>query len=361
MFSLFLALLAFETAGTEVVFRSEVSLIRVDTQVVDRGNRAIAGLSAEDFVLREEGRPQTISNFATEEMPADVLLLLDVSGSMRSHVERVASAAGQAMRILGPDDRVGVMVFDRATRLRSPFRSRNELERELRSLLDQEGFNGGTDITRGLLDAARYIERNARREARRAIVVLTDDQTERDRDEERVGRALAGADAVLMALIAPNAMRHRPRPPIQDPLGGIIWGRRGPPGGPPITVGSRTRSAGTAEIARTSGGDSVPVDDASAFEDTLARIRQRYALHFHLPEGVAPGQERAIEVALSDAARRRYPGAEVRYRRVYLTPNTAAPVAVGKGTPAPQPQKQGGWRRVEDPPAAGGGWRRVNP
>ena len=83
--------------------------------------------------------------------------------------------------------------------------------------------------------------------------------------------------------------------------------------------GSRTHPAGTAEIARQSGGDSLPVDDASALEDTINRIRQRYALHFHLEEGVKPGQERNVEVALADNARRRYPDAEVRYRRVYVT------------------------------------------
>jgi hypothetical protein len=65
----------------------------------------------------------------------------------------------------------------------------------------------------------------------------------------------------------------------------------------------------------------MAVEGASALENTLARIRERYALYFYLPEGVKPGEERSIEVELSDAARRRYPGAEVRYRRSYLAPN----------------------------------------
>ena len=50
-------------AEGDVVFRSDVSLVRVDAQVVDRGNRAITGLRAEDFVLREDGRLQQIRNF----------------------------------------------------------------------------------------------------------------------------------------------------------------------------------------------------------------------------------------------------------------------------------------------------------
>ena len=61
----------------------------------------------------------------------------------------------------------------------------------------------------------------------------------------------------------------------------------------------------------------MAVEDASSFENTLARIRERYALYFYLPEGGKPGDERKIEVELSDAARQSYPGAEVRYRRSY--------------------------------------------
>jgi hypothetical protein len=64
----------------------------------------------------------------------------------------------------------------------------------------------------------------------------------------------------------------------------------------------------------------MPVDDASALETTLARIRRRYALHFKLPDGVKPGEERTIEVSLADGAQQRYPGAELRYRQVYLAP-----------------------------------------
>jgi VWFA-related protein len=334
--------------GDEVVFRSEVSLVRVDTQVVDRDNRAITGLRLQDFVLREQGQPQQIRNFAYENMPADVLLLLDVSASMRPHVERIASAAHQALRVLKDEDRVAIMVFDRSSRLRLPFRNgRDDVEREMESLLNQETFNGGTDITRGLLDAINYVAREGRRDARRAIVIVTDDETERNRDVDGVSRALTKADTVLSLLLAPDAMAGRSPGmgggrrggggtsggtsggtwpgggPMGGPLGGIILGRRGGPSGGrgPTVMRSHTQSAGTAEIARRSGGDSLPVDDASALETTLARIRRRYALYFHLPEGVRPGEERAIEVDLADAARQRYPGAEVRYRRVYFAPN----------------------------------------
>jgi VWFA-related protein len=373
-------------AGQDVVFRSDVSLIRVDAQVLDTGNRAITGLQLEDFILREEGTEQQIRNFSTEETPVDIVFLLDVSGSMRPHVQRIADASGRALRVLGDNDRVAIMVFDRATRVRMPFRRAGDgVQQEMYAVINQETFDGGTDITRALYDAANYVAREARGDARRAIVILTDDQTERGRDENGVSRALTRADTVLSLLLAPDAMGSRARtvgwPPVNDPLGGIIFGRRGPlgrrsPG--PVILGSQTNSAGTEEIARRSGGDSFDVEEASALENTLTRIRQRYALHFYLPEGVRPGQERNIEVDLSASARRRYPNAEVRYRRVYMSPGgpvetpveSPAPAVITQG-PAPgsqappAPRSSGGWRRTDEPASEEQprkpGWRKLEP
>ncbi len=345
-----------------VVFRSDVSLVRVDVQVLDRNNRAIPGLRREDFTLREGGQDREIRNFASEEMPVDVVFLVDVSGSMRPHVERLARASANAMRVMGPDDRVAIMVFDRATRVRSNFMPQRELGRQMDMLLDQERFNGGTDITRAMLDAAAYVSRNARKDARRAIVILTDDSTEFDRAEARVLRELTRADTVMMALLAPDVMGYggrggRSRYPQGGgggvggwpggPLGGIILGRGGrypQGGGYPGGGGGGARlprgenqSAGTAEIARDSGGDSLSIEEGSAVETTLSRIRQRYALYFLLPENARAGEQRQLDVTLAGAARRRYPDADLRYRRDYLSPSEA-----GRSTPSEQ--------TVEPPP-----------
>jgi VWFA-related protein len=309
-----------------VTFRSDVTLGRVDAQVVDGGNHPIRGLRAQDFILRVDGKPQEIRNFQNEKMPVDVVLLLDVSRSMEPHLRRLTTASHEALRALGEQDRIATMVFDRLTRLPMPFRpSRRDAERELEWVLDRETFDGGTDITRGLLDTASYVEQNARRDARRAIVIVTDDQTERSRNEAAVLRALTRADSVLSALIAPDALHtgtaYRQQPSFDDDRARDSFGDLIPRRFGLYSRGPRTQSAGTSQIANQSGGDSMAVDQASAFEQTLARIRERYALYFYLPEGMQPGEERSVEVLLTDAARRRYPLAQVRYRRSYLAPN----------------------------------------
>src|SRR5947199_8239214 len=145
-------------ADDPAVFKSDVSMTRVDAQVVDSMGRPITGLEVNDFVLRVDGKVQPIRNFGSENMPVDILLLLDVSGSMEPHVQRIADASEQAIRVLSPQDRMAVMVFDTRTRVRLPFNQNpGEITGELHNVLRAERFNGGTRVTHALLDAARYI------------------------------------------------------------------------------------------------------------------------------------------------------------------------------------------------------------
>ncbi|MCU1336756.1 MAG: von Willebrand factor, type [Bryobacterales bacterium] len=332
------------------VFRSEVSMGRIDTLVMDRSQHPISGLRKEDFLLRQDGKLIPIRNLSYEDLPVDVLLLLDVSGSMRVHVQKVASAAHGALAVLGDQDRVGIMVFDSRTRLRLPFRQNlNEVERKLDDVVQTESFNGGTNINGALLDAAAYVERQGRPQTRHAIVIVTDDQAS-PCDQARISAALDRADAVLMVLLAPAFMgpgptgpypggggRPRGYPPVlgpwpggQDPLGGIILGRRrGPsgipvPGSPPVTVGNPGGiSAGSPQIARASGGDALNVNDAAAAENTFERIRRRYAIYFYPPAGIEIG--RGMQLDLTESARRKHPDAALQYRQVALAKDGARP------------------------------------
>jgi hypothetical protein len=355
----------------DVVFKSDVALSRVDAQVMDRSGRNVTGLQKEDFVLRVDGKPVPIRGFASEEMPIDIVLLLDVSGSMQPHVRRIASASEQALNVLAPNDRIAVMVFDTHARVRLPFRSdHDEITKSLQKLLHSEHFNGGTRITDAIMSAADYLRSNARPEARRAVVILTDDQTQDEEDEPRVEGALAESNAVLSFIQAPyeEPSFSRPRRGTWGGGGGGIgfpgggwpggggggWpgsggggpmGGGGSPGG--YGMGNRSHTAGTATIAQDSGGDTMSVNNASALEDTLERLRQRYALSFYMPEGMAGASRDSVRVDLASEARARFSDADVQYRRVFMSGGTGvrsgptqvshAPPDADSVPPAPTP------------------------
>jgi hypothetical protein len=86
--------------------------------------------------------------------------------------------------------------------------------------------------------------------------------------------------------------------------------------------------AGAPEIARASGGDSLSINDAGAVETTFERIRKRYAIYFHLPEGMDAG--RGMELDLTDAARRRHPDASMQYRQITLAKDGARPGLISR-------------------------------
>jgi VWFA-related protein len=326
----FLSLLVFGQAEDEVV-RSEVTLVRLDVQVVDGANRAIPDLRAADFVLREQGKVRQIKNFAQEEMPLDLLLLIDVSGSMRVHVEQLANAAHDAFQVLGRDDRVAIAVFDDFTRVRLSLQSSANAERELRRVLQTESFNRGTDIAQALLMSAENLRREGRPVSRRAIVILTDDVAGRAVGQREFD-ALTRADVVLSALLVPESTRistgggwgGRQRrvgfPGGGWPGGG--WPGGGWPGGGGVGFpgGGVMTKAGTGALATQTGGDVFRSEDSNALIDTLERLRQRYALYFSIPTGTRPGEQRNVDVQLSEAAKRRFSNTTLRFRQTYWVP-----------------------------------------
>jgi VWFA-related protein len=345
LLGLFVLVVVASRGDDNVVFKDDVALSRVDAQVVDRDGHAITGLEARDFALRVDGKVQPIRNFASESMPIDILLLLDVSGSMRPHVQRIADAAHQALDVLAPQDRIAILVFDTRARERLPFsNSRADVTKELDYLVRSERFNGGTRITTALIEAASYVQRHARAEARRAIVILTDDETQDSEDEPRVESALSRADSILSFLQAPYEPPTAGMPGGGRRRGGV-WpgggggvgfpGGGGWPGSGGGWPGGPSHTAGTETIALDSGGDTMSVNDASALQDTLERLRQRYAIHFYMPGDTEVEAQHSVRLDLSSEARLRFAGADVRSRRVFMsgaTDQRSGPVVVSHQT-----------------------------
>ncbi|MDT5271813.1 MAG: Ca-activated chloride channel [Acidobacteriota bacterium] len=175
------------STGEEVdegdVVRIETQLVSVPAVVTDRTGRPLTGLSAADFQIFEDGRPQKIANFSTTEAPFEVALLLDTSGSTREDVGLIRAAARAFVEALRPGDRVAILAFNTkkegndslaTVELKSPLTDDREL---LEEAVESVGVSNGTPFYDSLSKVAKDVFRDRPTEqtrGRRALVALTD-------------------------------------------------------------------------------------------------------------------------------------------------------------------------------------------
>jgi VWFA-related protein len=282
------------------VFRSAVSLVRVDAQVTD-GIAAIGGLTKDDFVVKDDGQPQPVIYCSQDEQPLDLLLLFDISDSMQRGIRRLAASAHTALSELRAGDRVAVADFNTETSLIAPFNSNlEEVEETVGQVVDLR-FGGGTRILSAVNDSARYLMKNGDPHRIRAILIFTDDDGQPSMKEKTVVNSLWEADAVLCGLIVPSP-------------GSLRKGEN-------LALSENILGA-----AAKTGGEVVDANAAGhPFREMLHRIRKRYSLYYAMPAG-KPGSARTVAVDLNVGARQRYPNGLVLARKGYLMPK-ATPVS----------------------------------
>ena len=74
-------------------FKSGVAMVPLTVTVTDTTGKHVTGLTGNDFTVFEDGVEQPLSFFACDEVPVDVALVVDTSGSMRADLPLVQSAA----------------------------------------------------------------------------------------------------------------------------------------------------------------------------------------------------------------------------------------------------------------------------
>ena len=297
------------SAQDPVTFRTGVSLVHVDAEVLGQDGRILTGFHKEDFRVFDERKEQPILQFAAEEQPLDLILLFDISGSMRGVVQEVADAARQGLHQLQAGDRVCVMVFNSRSREVAPFtEDLDAVDRTIQDDVLELDFGGGTLIQSAVSDAAMRFRREPHTERRRAVLIITDNMGTRTRREESVVDEFWESDAILSGLIVRNPAFQAIR------TVGII-----------LAPQNLAMQAGMKGIAEKTGGDSLTANEpGAAFQEAMRRIRTRYSLYYALPEA-KPGATRAIRVDLALDAAKRFPKARVRARTGYVVPNTGKP------------------------------------
>jgi VWFA-related protein len=296
-------------AQDELSIRVEVDLVSVLCSVRDQRGALVNHLKQEDFILLEEGKPQTIRHFAREtDLPLTVGLLVDTSNSQVRLVEGERRAAAQFFsQVIRPRDAAFLMSFDAQTKLlmdrSSSTQSIKEGLEKLRDNSPQLRRRGGTGRDRGTLlyDAVyQASQQNLRKEpGRKAIVLITDGMDVGSR--LKIGDAIDAAqkaDTIVYSIYYADPKAHA----------SVDWNNA--PG-----------RAALREMSEQTGGRFFRVGKKQPlkkiFDQIQEEMRSQYSLAFVSSDDRKDGAYRRIEVFL------RQPGLLAQARKGYYAARAA--------------------------------------
>ena len=121
----------------EPTLRMDVKLVNLFVNVTDRNGAVVGGLAREDFAITEDGRPQQIAVFERQsELPLNLTLAIDTSGSVRKDMTEEADAAHRfAHALLRPQDQMSLLQFATYVTELTPFTNKvAQIDRGLNQL-----------------------------------------------------------------------------------------------------------------------------------------------------------------------------------------------------------------------------------
>ena len=289
-------------------FAVDVEGVQVDVQVTRRG-RPVAGLTPNDFELRDNGVVQTIETVTREDVPLDLFLVLDASASVAGGpLEALSNAARIAVQTLARDDRAALVTFTHRVREAAP------LTPDRTAVLTAIAGMKASGAT-SLLDAlyATMVLRDS--SPRRVLMLVFTDgyDTSSWLTPSAVSELARQTDAVIYGVTL--------TPP--DPPHGVSIQRTGPPlpaGASQVITAPRPYEPPPFlnELAALTGGrvfhTSSPRKLQELFGTAVREMKARYVLTY-TPRGVAREGWHTIQVRL---ARKR---GDVTARRGYFVPS----------------------------------------
>lgn len=311
----------------------DVGLVNVIATVLDERGRYVAGLTAEDFLLYEDGEAQTIAHFAqADDLPVSVGIILDTSGSMERKIETARRAVERFLREIHPDDEIFLVTFDDRARLIEDFTSdRSRLDSALRRVR----VGGGTALYDAVALGVDHI-RGGRHDKKAILLISDGEDTSSVTSFERAQRDVRESEMLVYALgIAPedDGGGIGGTPPT-FPTGGSTRPRLGIgfPGGRSTIPGVGTIGGNTStdslnmdvleSFAAISGGrawlvsgfsdDGRRMQIADALDLLADELRNQYSIGYYPAHSLDDGQWHEVEVVTRDPAYR------VRHREEYF-------------------------------------------
>src|SRR6266550_6410919 len=142
------------------VVRVTSNLVGVPVSVTDAQGQPVRDLKPGDFRIEEDGRPQEIAQLGDpEQVPLDIALLVDVSGSVVARFDFEQQAAASFIKhVLKPEDRATVFAIDETPRLVQQLTSAANASRSLMSIKPSNSYTAFFD---SVVAATNYLDRNS--------------------------------------------------------------------------------------------------------------------------------------------------------------------------------------------------------
>ena len=248
-------------------------LLRFNASVTDRNGRAIGGMRESDFTVWENGVERRVTDVSPANEPFNLVLLLDVSGSVEERMDFIRKAARDFLRTASPQDRISIISFRDDVQIISDFSTDRQM---LSRKLDEIDAGGGT----ALYDALGYVlsePLKRLRGERTAIVVMSDgDDNKSFLPFPAILEALTESGALVYPLYVPSGLIPEssvPKPEITiDPLRTRY-----------LTLTTRAEEEGR-KLAAASGGIYYPIrrleDLQTAYNDVVAQLRSAYTITY---------------------------------------------------------------------------------
>jgi VWFA-related protein len=150
----------------------DVDVVQVTATVLDNRGHYVKGLERAAFHVLEDDKPQTITHFTSEDVPLELIVAVDISGSMAPAMSRLKTAVKELLNTVPARDRVTVIGFNDT--ILSLTRAGTQPADRARAI-DRLAAWGGTALYDVIL---RSIDMAGRQVGRKAIIVFTDGEDE---------------------------------------------------------------------------------------------------------------------------------------------------------------------------------------
>ena len=157
--------------GNEFSITKNVEEVRLYATVVNEKQQLVTNLQKGDSQIFENGTPQAIKSFRSEDVPVALGIVIDNSGSMRDKRPAVNQAALNLVRASNKDDKVFIVNFNSEPYLDQDFTGNIA---ELKDALDHIDSRGGTALYDSVAAAADHLLKMRDPNEKKVILVVTD-------------------------------------------------------------------------------------------------------------------------------------------------------------------------------------------